>query len=254
MKRSYPRTRTPMDVGNPYLSRNTSSYRKRARTTTGRYGGSSGPYRALTNGSRHTNPNYPRPETKYFDSNQLGATFVAPATNAGSAMSFAGDSFCLNDVVAGAASFQRVGCRIAMKSVAYRFEVDLPVTTSTPVAGIPVQCSGRVALVWDKQANGATATWAQVFQYASYLSYMDVGNSNRFTVLRNQQFSLSPQGDQTLFFEGYCKINMESLFASPTNTNPPLTGALLLLYISDQNVAASQPLIQGCWRIRFMDT
>lgn len=254
MKRNYPRSfkAAPMDVGNAYLSRNTSSYRKRQKSSY-RSTPYSGPYRMLTMGSRHTNPVYPRPEVKYWDINQAGVPFVAPATNSGTAMPFAGTAFCLNRIIPGEASNQRVGARVSTKSVSFRFEVDLPVTTSTPVAGIPVQCSGRVVLVWDKQPNAAIATWSGVFQYASYLSYMDIGNAQRFTILRNQQFSLSPQGDQTLFFDGYVKINMDTIFPAASVNGAPTTGALLLMYISDQTAAASQPLIQGCWRVRYLD-
>lgn len=235
----------PMQIASPY-SRNGSSYRKRARTG-GRGASYSGPYRALTLGNRHTNPVYPRPEVKYIDSTQTGAAFIS-ATPAQTAITAAGLGGVLNKIVQNGSTPGRIGCRVSIKSVAYRFEIDLGPT--------PIPVSGRVVLLWDKQPNVTTTyAWTDIFSVPSYLSFMDVGNSLRFVILRNQQFSLSPQGDQSLFFEGYCKINMESVWPQGTTTAvTPQTGALVLMYISDTAVVASQPLIQGCWRVRYIDS
>lgn len=254
-KRAWPGSfAVPMQMSTP-MYRNTSSYRKRRKTSNSGFVQRSGPYRVLTSGRRHTNSTYPRPEVKYFDSSQVGVQFVVPSGNTGINMPNGGTCVSLlQHINKGLLANQRVGNRFATKSVSYRFEVDLPVTTSTP-AGTPVQCSGRVVLVWDKQPNAAVANWAQVFQFASYLSFMDVGNADRYTVLRNQQFNLSPMGDQTLFFEGFCKINMDTIWpAGAADDTPPTTGDLLLLYISDQNVVTAQPRIQGLWRVRYIDS
>lgn len=245
-KRKYvTNTPVPMQMAGLY-SRNTSTYRKRRRTSARGGAGYSGPYRTLTLGNRHTNPVYPKPEVKFLDSTQLGTVFTV--TPASSAMPVAGLGVILNKIVQNGSTPGRIGARVAIKSCAYRFEVDLGPT--------PVACSGRVVLLWDKQPNAETVyAWTDVFSVASYLSYMDVGNTLRFTILRNQQFSLSPNGDQNLFFEGYCKINMESVWPQGVATaTTPTSGALVLLYISDQTTVANQPLLTGVWRVRYIDS
>lgn len=211
--------------------------------STSRYRKRSAPYRALTNGDSHTNPVYPRPEVKVFDVNAAGTIFNA--TNVAQPLDDDGIIICLNQIEQGSNFNQRIGASVAIRNVAYRFELDLGTT--------PVPTSGRVILVWDKQPNNTLTTYGAIFGYNSYLSFMYAPNTQRFVVLRNQQFSLSPNGDQSLFFEGFCKINMKSTYGS-SGAQVPNTGALLLVYISDQDTAANQPLIQGCWRIRYLDS
>lgn len=209
-----------------------------------------GPYRALTQGANHQNPVYPRPEIRFIDTDQAGAPAVLTVPVATAATNTGVVSY-LNKLTNSAAGLSGsfTGFEVATKSVAYRFEVDLGPT--------PVPTSGRVCLIWDKQPNnsGTPATWAQIFSGGYYLSFMNLQNTQRFTILRNEQFSLSPNGDQTLFFEGFAKINMQSLYPTANNNTPtvPVTGALLLAFISDQATGANQPLVTGIFRVRYID-
>lgn len=205
-----------------------------------------GPYRALTSGGRHTNPTYPRPEIKFIDIDAAGVVFAGSSPQV---ITNNGFVICLNQLAQGLTPSSRIGTSVSVKSCAYRFELDLP-----PLTTNQVPTSGRVMLVWDKQPNGTVPVYSAIFTVASYLSFMNVGNVDRFTILRNQQFSLSPNGDQVLFFEGYCKINMQSTWLSTQVTaGVPQTGSLLLIYIGDQSTAANQPTISGDWRVRYLD-
>lgn len=205
----------------------------------------SGPYRNLTYGDRHQNPVYPTPEVKYSDLGQDGNGFltsplVSPITAAGSVS-------CLNQINAGTGVNQRIGTQVTIRNVSYRFEVDLPTTVANQVP-----TSGRVILLWDKQSNGALPIYLNIFNVANYLSFMNPSAAQRFTILRNQQFSLSPNGDQTLFFEGFCRINMKCTYNS-SGGSIPNSGALLLVFIADQTAAINQPTLSGCWRVRYLD-
>lgn len=203
-------------------------------------------YRNLSYGFQHTNPVYPKPEVKFFDLNAAGTLYTG--SNPVS-IGITGTLFCLNPLAQGTSAFTRIGTSVSIKSVAYRYELDLP---TAPANQLPT--SGRIILVWDKQANGAVPSYTDVFTSANYLAFMNIGATQRFTVLRNQQFSLSPQGDQCLFFEGYCKINMKSSWpVGLSAAGVPISGSLLLIYIADQNAVANQPLLNGCWRIRYQD-
>lgn len=212
---------------------------------------SGGPYRALVAGNMHQHPRYPAPEVKYTDQTQTGAfpdavPVLTPLPSTGAVV-------VLNDLaISSGTNGSFTGNQVMTKSCAYRFEVALPEGMSVA----PVPTSGRVCLVWDKQPNNATAAWTDIFAQATYLSFTNMSNRERFVVLRNQQFSLSPQGDETLFFEGFCNINMLSTFTTVnTGSNPtiPYTGALLVAYISDQVTADNQPTLTGTWRVRYID-
>lgn len=210
-----------------------------------------GPYSALIQGSRHTHPVYPRPEVRFVDETQVGNLADPVTPPALTAINNTGQVFCVNDLTNAAAgtSSAFTGYKVMTKSASYKYQVRLATTTPTPT-------SGRVVLIWDKQPNatGVAATWAQIFAGNFYLAFMNLQNVNRFTILRNDQFSLSPNGDQDLMFQGHIKINMESIYTTTNNVDViPVTGALLIAFISDQSVAGQQPTLQGIIRTRYID-
>lgn len=248
----YPSAPVPMQISyDPQVSGPRSMTTSRRRyNNSGRYRSrQSGPYRALTYGSRHTHPVYPVPEVKTIDlgadgQQVSGQPVVAPFV-------LLGNSFALNALEQGTTQFQRIGQSINVKSCAYRFELDLP---TLPANQVPT--SGRVMLIWDKQPSGATASFTTIFGGAgtsSYLSFISPSGFQRFIVLRNQQFSLSPNGDQVLFFEGFVRINMKTTFLTSQVPITIQTGALLLVYVGDQAATLNQPVIRGVWRVRFTD-
>jgi len=202
-----------------------------------------GPYTVLTQSGRHSNPVYPKPELKIYDADVNAAS---PPTATQFNITNTGTVACVNAMVTGTGVQNFIGNQISVKSAAYRFELDLGTT--------PVATSGRVLLIWDKQPNGSLATWADIFAFSTYLSFSNVNTRDRFVILRNDQFSLSPQGDQTLFFERFVNINMTTTFVNgQATTAVPQTGALLIAYIADQGTAANQPRISGNIRVRYYD-
>lgn len=220
-----------------------SGYGTSGRSNYGSYGfrrRRGGPYRVLTYGNKHTNPVYPKPELKYFDQ-----TFpLANVTDTGNLTT------PLNQMAQGTNGSQRVGLSTPIKSVTYRVDIRQGATT-------PLPSTVRVMLVWDKQPNQVQPAVTDVLQTANFNSYLNMINRERFVSLRNDYVSLSPQGDQTVYLERYVKINMMAQYAEGTIPVQPAiintTGALFLLFISDQNAAASQPRISASARVRFMD-
>lgn len=203
-----------------------------------------GPYRTLTSGQRHSNPVYPRPECKIYDADQTGAP--PSGTPSSTVISDLGTVVCLNKLITGTGVTNFLGNQISIKSLSYRYELDLPATNAVPT-------SGRVLLIWDKQPNGATAAYTDIFQLANYLSFANVNTRERFVILRNDQYSLSPNGDQTLFFERYVSINMLTTFVNGQATaGVPQSGALLLAFVGDQS-STGRPNITGYFRVRYYD-
>ncbi|AXL65947.1 putative capsid protein [Circular genetic element sp.] len=216
------------------------STRYRSNNSRSRYG----PYRRLTSTDRHQSSVYPRPELKFLDSNALGDPYTGSSPQP---ITTAGNVYCLVEIPAGTGPNQRVGQQASIHSCAYRYEIDLP---ATPANQVPT--SGRVIMFWDKTPQSNYPTVPQVLTNANYLAFMNLINRDRFVILRNHQFSLSPNGDQNLFFEGYVKINMNTTWSDQANTVPQ-SGGLFILFIGDQGTAANQPTINGDWRVRFYD-
>lgn len=209
-----------------------------------RSGGRRGPYQALTQYQSHTHPVYPKPEVKTSDIDQAGVIFTVPSTTP-SAITTAGTVIVLNALAQGGPVNQRIGQQVSTRNLTYRYELDLPAAPNA------VPTSGRVMIVWDRQPNGTTAAFTDIFTDASYLAFVEPGSAQRFVILRNKQFSLSPNGDQTIFEEGFIKINMTSTYGTASTT--PVSGAILLVFIGDQTTAANRPVIAGCFRTRFID-
>lgn len=230
---SYPRTR-----GRALSTRSSSSRYYRSRR--------SGPYYSLGRNVGHVDPVYPPPEIKTVDNGADGAVPATPPVAV--VIPSAGATVFLNDIANGTGGNARVGISAVIRSCSYRFEVKLPAVTAPDL----VPCSGRVMLVWDRQPNGqaSPAAFSDIFEDQTYLSFLNINNNQRFVILRNQQFSLSPNGNEILFFEGFCKINMKTTFLA---NQLPTTGALLLVYICDQTNVASRPSISGSWRVRYVD-
>lgn len=224
-----------------------SSYKGRSKGYSKSSSGKKGPYKVLTGLTRHTNPVYPKPECKIFDCDFAGTT-PPPNTPVKLPIASGGGTVCINKIPTGTEVGQFLGNQISIKSVSYRYEVDLP---ASPTDQVPT--SGRLLLVYDKQPNGAQASFTDIFANPNYLAFANPNSRDRFVVLRNDQFSLSPQGDQTLFFERYVPINMVTTFANGSAGTVPHTGAILIVIISDQATLANQPIVSGVCRIRYYD-
>ncbi len=93
---------------------------------------------------------------------------------------------------------QRVGRKIVVKKIGWRFTVELLAT-----ATIGVSETVRVILYWDKQANGATAAVsgnAGILASDDYQSFLKIVNTGRFTTLMDRTYDvnvLAAAGDGT---------------------------------------------------------
>lgn len=198
-----------------------------------------GPYQALTNGARHENPIYPKPEVKFID-------FSSVSTSVDSAgLVF---QIPLNDIPQGIDGSDRIGQSVSIKNCGYRVNIDQAITGALP-------STVRIMLIWDKQPNGAVPAVTDVLQTANFNSFLNTSYRERFTVLRNDYISLSPEGSQTVFIERFVKINMLAQYTDGALPTPPAvantTGALWLLFISDQPTIL--PLVTFTSRVRFVD-
>lgn len=185
-----------------------------------------------------TNPVYPRPEVKWTDT-ELG-TIAAPVSidNVGTT------NQCINLLSQGSGPSSRLGSQVATKSVYYQFVLNF--------GQGPVPNAIRHILYWDRQSNAAVAPSTALLSAASLItSPMNLANRDRFVILADDRVTLSPNGDQIKVINGFRKINQLTNYTVAGTT--PQNGALNVLFISDESVAANEPTIYGTWRVRYID-
>lgn len=185
-----------------------------------------------------TDPVYPRPEVKWIDV-EIGS-IAAPTSIDSSGTT----TQTINVTTQGTGNSARLGSQIAVKSVYYQFVLNFG-TGATPNVL-------RHILYWDRQSNSATASAATVLSATALVtSPMNLQFRERFVILADDRITLSPNGEQIKVINGFRKINQLANYNSASTT--PQNGALNVLFISDESVAANEPTIYGTWRVRFMD-
>lgn len=148
-----------------------------------------------------------------------------------------GYTACLNQVGEGDDDYQRNGRNIQPKSC----YVDYYISGTTGLS----EDTGFVALVWDKQPNQATATFATVFDTTSSTPgqafKLNLANKDRFTVLWQEPFIRQgggTSGGNPINCRNRKWIDLKKFTKCEFGTNAvavPSTGAVLLCMGSNTN-------------------
>lgn len=206
-----------------------------------------GPYNLLSNSqiTRHQNPVFPVPEVKQLDLVFGTSAVPIPIPAAGVFFTTAGPVYSLNQILQGTINNQRIGASVTILSVSFRLDFDINTT-------VPTTSSFRHVIVWDRQPNNYTTApiITDILTTATLTSFLAFDNLDRFVVLRNQLLTVSENGQETQFTEGFVKINMKSRYLNTASTEPN-SGALLAFFISDQTT--NPPTVNGNYRVRFKD-
>lgn len=162
----------------------------------------------------------------------------------------------INIIPQGTSEIQRIGRKCTIRSINWRFQVQLPAGTSTAGTADTL----RVIMYLDKQANGATAAVTDILESADFQSFNNLGNKNRFRTLMDRRYDLqtSLSGDGTtvdsgLVLEGdtfFKKCNIPIEFSSTNGTITEIrSNNIGVLLISSQGVAGFVSKL----RLRFSD-
>lgn len=100
--------------------------------------------------------------------------------------------YLLNGLQRGTDAFNRIGRRVQMKSIHIRGYVVNNGTTASPQPDYL-----RCAIVYDREANGATPAWSDIFQdttltgatTSTALASLNLNNADRFAVLKEWRWS-----------------------------------------------------------------
>lgn len=130
-----------------------------------RTGGFYGRYNRTNGGAGGT-------ELKFFDENGSEASIPDTGT-----ITF----FSINNIVQGTGEDERIGRKCTIKSLHVRYHVTLPSTLDPQDVGSPDTL--RFIIFVDSQANGTNAEVTDILESASFQSFRNLANSQRFTIL-----------------------------------------------------------------------
>lgn len=203
--------------------------------------------------SRRTNPartlglwnGRSRDELKVTDT----ATVVAAVTQAGVVS-------LLNGTATGTDYTNRTGRKMITKSVLIRLFINTNLVSAQQGDVV------RVIIFVDKQSNGALPAVADVLNTATYAEPMNLNNRDRFIIIRDTIFTMSPAvyaaaaltagAPVTRMAKHYKKVSFETIFSGTTNGIASIaSGSLCILYISQ---FASVSTITYNVRTRFIDS
>ncbi len=92
----------------------------------------------------------------------------------------------LNVIAQGTTESQRIGRRVVIKQIHYRYNISLPATATAADTSDVI----RIMIVIDKQCNGAAADDLDILESADYQSFNNLSNKKRFTVLFDRTYAV----------------------------------------------------------------
>ncbi len=197
-------------------------------------------------------------ELKFFDQDIDDAVIVS----AGTVFLNSDTEASLIRIAEGNGESGRIGRKITIKSINWRFTVDVP--EADGVANPANSDTVRVILYLDKQTNGSAATILGILETASFQSFNNLSNSKRFRTLMDRTYTLNVKaGGSNGTTSDWAQNRIDDTFFKKVNIpieydNSATTGALStirsnnigLLLISGTGTAG----FQSKMRLRYSDS
>ena len=189
------------------------------------------------------NPSRMKGELKFKD------TTVIIACPASSTVIQAG--VLLNGLVPGSGADQRIGRKVVLKSILFRWTTQL--SSSSTLGG-----SVRIIIVYDKQANAVAAAPSDIFSTAGpdFNSPNNLSNRDRFVTLSDTITSpMSAQGDWAQCGVIYKRINLETMFNSGNagTINDITTGSIYVYAAQSGSIGTAAVNLFATARVRYED-
>jgi len=194
-------------------------------------------------------------ELKFLDRDQRVDDEGAVGAGSFSVCSPTGTIHFINGIGQGTGESDRIGRECWIKSVQLRFNVQLGVKTS----GATTELVGnhlRVIVYSDKSQNGSANLVTDVLETANYSSLTSMKNSSRIWIHHDKLLSLSSNGDRSLSYTGYMKMNKKAVYGgSDAAIGSMQTNGLHVLVISttDETSYATPTAYSFGARIRYND-
>lgn len=159
----------------------------------------------------------------------------------------------LNGMQQGAGIGNRVGAQILMRSIQFQGFSEAKITTGT-------EHQERVLIVYDRQANGAAPTFAQVLSATNAYAPRNLENRKRFKILYDRTFTVgnrtvASHADFGTVHRFYRKLRHPVEFNSGNaGTIADISsGSIYLLAYGSNAAGVTAGLLNGVVRIRFSD-
>lgn len=174
-----------------------------------------------------------------------GADVALPQTQTWSA------PVLLNLATAGTGPQNRIGRRILMRSVNYRFHLG-EADGASATGGIGAT-NIRVLVVYDKQTNGGNPAITDVLTADSFQSPNNLANTDRFLIVSDQIFQTGDTTQATIGKHGR-KLSLDTMFNNGgAGTVADVNSGGLFVFFSTANMAAGPPVINYYFRVRYTD-
>lgn len=219
------------------------------------------PVRKSKKTTNYSRPNYSRMPTYYPKANsslvyqqdikgveKKDITVIANSVIMNTAATFTVAPVLLNAAGQSADSSGRIGRRIFMKSILFRYVFNVPegqtVTSNSSIA------SFRILIIYDKQTNKALPSVTDVLSSTDVHAAINLANSDRFVVLFDKYVNMAAGNLDCL----YRKINMESIYSGSGAIIGDMTsGSVFYMIAPGFAYAAPGPTLSFTSRIRFTD-
>lgn len=182
-----------------------------------------------------------------------------------------GVAVLLNGCAQGTDILNRIGRKIVVKSLTYRYTLSCAAADLIAAPGVTFyapQNMIRMIILWDMQPNGAAPALADVLANAAdNTSQLNLNNRDRFRIVKDKMFSFDPFwhttiGDfmgfnhTTTNHKGYKKFSQEVIFnaGNAAAVGDINSGSLYMIFLGNQAAAANRNInLVGNTRVRFTD-
>lgn len=189
---------------------------------------------------RFQSKDYAKGERKNCDTNNTG--IVCPAGGA-----FRSTAILLNQIARSDSATGRIGRKITMKSIQFRFTADEPSGSG------PSQV--RFVVIYDKQTNNVTPAVTDVFTIDRFDSPINLNNSERFVVVCDEVSESRQSSSLNISGQRYVKMNLDTVFSGSAGDVTAIhTGAMWLFVAANGSSGDTATTAVDCFfRLRYMD-
>jgi len=160
----------------------------------------------------------------------------------------------INGIARGDDFSERVGRTVTVKSI--QLKCELMVTVSTGVDQVV-----RIMIVYDKQANAAAPTIAQILHssadYSRPLQFRNLENRQRFVILGDvtKTLNASAESGSKSFWKFYKKCSLPETFNSGDagTVADIVTGSIYVITLGSMPTGNTAATLRGFSRVRYID-
>lgn len=187
------------------------------------------------------------PELKYSD-----LTVNANPTNNGTVA-------LINVVAQGSDNTDRIGRKITFKSIEYDYVYQNDSAALGTVAAWPDNAAcAKIAVVYDKQPNGALPAWSDIFTNTGSVmapfGLKNINNIDRFDILMTDRVVIDNASALAQRVHRYLPVNLECRYDGTTSGIADITsGSLLFCYADDNTNNTNNSTILGRVRVLYTD-